>query len=255
MEQLTPARDFSSRAMELALHLDDAPLAAIAETTIGLIDWREGSHDRAHAHFSASREVFRNLGYRREEAKAINNDGITLSEKQDYVHALSCFQEAISIQEDLGDTDDLRRVYNNIADTYHQLGDYPQAIVFYRKLLALAQDRGDPRFISTAYAGLAEASLAMGKADEARLNALAALKSADQIGPGVELGVAHRILGDVSLFEADLHAAEVQYRLAIPLLEDAKEAGELKKATAGCTCAEEGKKAGKGKTGSRGGMT
>lgn len=238
MEQLAKARDFSSKAMEIALHLNDVPLAAIAETAIGLIDWRECSYNTAHSHFAASRELFRINGYRREEAKAINNDGITLFESQDYVGALSCFQEAIAIQEDLGDTDDLRRVYNNIADTYHHLEDYPQAGKFYSKLLALAQDRGDPRFISTAYAGLAEVDLAMQKHDEATQNARAALTAAGQIGKGIELGVARRILGDISLFEGDPRAAEIQYRLAIPLLEDAKETGELKKALAGCTRAE-----------------
>jgi predicted ATPase/class 3 adenylate cyclase len=239
MNKLTEARDFCSKARELALHLKDAPLAAIAETTIGSIEWREGSYETSHAHFAASREIFRIHGYRREEAKAINNDGITLSESRDYVGALRCFQEAVEIQEDLGDTDDLRRVYNNIADTYHHLEDYPQAGMYYSKLLALAQDRGDPRYISTAYAGLAEVDLAMRKPEEATQNARAALAAVRHIGKGEELGMAHRILGDISLFKGNPRAAEIHYRLSIPLLEDAKETSELKKAVAGCTRAEE----------------
>jgi tetratricopeptide (TPR) repeat protein len=219
--------------MESAISHDDLALAAIAGLILGLIDWREGALDRARRRFEECQRVFHSSGLRREEAQVINNLGAISYSRREYGVALSFFQTARVLQEDIGDWDDLRNVYNNLADVSYQVGDYSSSLMYYEKLFSLAQDRGDLRKMSLACAGIAENLVVLGRCAEGRIKAETAREIAAHANAGVELGVAFRVLGDVALVEGNPGEAEKSYRHALPLLSKAKEKVEIEKAACG----------------------
>jgi tetratricopeptide (TPR) repeat protein len=233
MDALGKMRENNIDAMRMAQKIDDLPLAAVSGMGLGLVDWREGSIEHARERFEECRRIFREHGYRREEAQAINNLGAIQYQRRSYASAAEYFREAMTIQEEIGDLDDLRNVYNNLADVHCQIGDYARSGAYYEKLLDLATSHRDLRGASNAYSGLAEVHLVLGNAVEARRHARLALDAALQAGPGVELGVAYRVLGDIALSFGEIQEAERNYRLGIPLLENASELSEKDKACCG----------------------
>jgi tetratricopeptide (TPR) repeat protein len=230
---LEQAKAVTLEAMERALQLHDLPLAANAGLGLGLIEWRNNCTDDARRRFEECRLIFRDRGYLREEAQAINNLGLIFHQLGEYAQALPLFRHALDLQENIGDRGDLRNVYNNVADCSLRIGDFSSAESNYLKLMRLAEEDGDPRAASTACAGLAEVAMLCERSEAACESAQRALEHAAKAAGGIEEGVAWRVLADSSLLAGDRNRARECYRQCVAILRTCREPEELRRAERG----------------------
>jgi predicted ATPase/class 3 adenylate cyclase len=254
MNELEHAAKQYRRAEDDAARCGTDVVWAECEVGLGSIDWRNSLSFDAQRHFQEARSVFAREGLQRLEAKVINNLGLLQSMAGNAEGSLALFIEALALQEEIGDWDDIRKVRNNIADTHYRLGQYDQSARAYESLLTYAESRGDARWESMAHAGLADVSLLLGRVDEAETHATDAAQAALSVGPGVELGIAYRLAGDVARMRGNWALAIQEYQKAIPPLEAAAEPSELGKATEGLEIARRDQDV-KGAPGARQGET
>jgi tetratricopeptide (TPR) repeat protein len=173
------------------------------------------------------------MGDRRRESQAVGNLGLIYRKMGDSTRERDCYRKALEIQRKMGDVYSLYTAYNNLADLHHRLGDHRQAVLYYRRLATLAQDTGHQPWLSAAKAGLADAYLAQGDPQKALEYAQDARQIAQGIGPGVDLGISCRVLGEVCLALEDWAQARASLEQSIPLLAQANEIEELAKARRG----------------------
>jgi serine/threonine protein kinase/tetratricopeptide (TPR) repeat protein len=220
-------------AEQLARGLKDDDFHAQVNMQLGLIAWHRKDLARAREIFEDCRTVFRRKGDRTGESRAIANMGLVYGEMQDVDRQLACYRQSVEIQEEIGDVDGLQYAFNNLGYVYYTLHDYTQSIQYYDRLRKIAKESGQQRWLCLAYAGLADARL--GKDDPYRAldDATDAELVGDELGPGRELGVAERVLGDIWLKLGDLERSQAAYERGIPMLEEANELDELASARRG----------------------
>jgi tetratricopeptide (TPR) repeat protein len=210
-------------------------LTANMELGLATVDLREGANDSARERLERSVQLFTAAGDTRQLAQAIGNLGL-LSHGRGALHdSLGLMLRALSLQESLGDKDDLVIGHYNAGELLRELGEPARAIHYYEKAIARAARMGRRRMQSIALCGLAESHLATGEAARAADSARAALGVAD--GGSLEAGMAHLALGDIALSQGLAAEAKKQFETAQPLLDKASASEEAARAKAGVEAA------------------
>ena len=96
--------------------------------------------DRVGRLYAQADEMARETGYDRAgHAAMLQAYGLFLNRSAHYEKALACFEEALSIREQvLGENHpDTARTCNMIGTVYKRLGDYPKALAFYERALRI----------------------------------------------------------------------------------------------------------------------
>jgi len=199
MAQFKEAHSHFSAALRKADKLKNKEIRGLALFGLGTTLWRRGKTKEAKQHLEECILVFARSGQLRLQAHAVLNLGLTYYQKGDYKKAEEYFRQAMAVDEDLGDLDHLRFIYNNLGYLFYCEKNYEQSDQFYNKMLDVAVELKDSRYISTAYAGLADNQQALQNNEEAMDYACRALQEVEKLGKGIELGVSHRVMGEIML--------------------------------------------------------
>ena len=164
-------------ALTAAITLNDEPAQALARHKLGFACLLRGQYDEAAAQFERVLEQFRRLGDRAREAGVHLNMSLLLERQHRYAaaaqqdrralrlyratehrpgqalalnavgwhlalvgkhhEALSCCQEALALQRELGDPLDESNTWDSLGYIHDQLGQHEQAAACYRKALNL----------------------------------------------------------------------------------------------------------------------
>ena len=238
LARLEQAREQFLLGQRIAQEVGDQILLGQIYLGLGLIAWKDKRIEEARVQFEASRRIFRDRNDHDREAYALGNLGLVYRALGNTEQQLKCYLQAMQIQEEIGDVDGLYVAFNNLGDLYQSIGNHQQAVHYYSRLAQLAEGTSQPHWLSLAQAGLADAYLAQGNAPTALEHALAAQRLAQESGSSFELGVSHRVLGDVWFSLHEPEKAKAFFEQSLPLLEEAHEEDELTKARRGYASAD-----------------
>jgi tetratricopeptide (TPR) repeat protein len=125
------------------------------------------------------------------------------------------YQEALSIQQEIGDRAESAKTLTDLGDLLRKLGDLEQAQHTLEEASDAALLTGSQRTEANALTSLAGVLLDRGKLNEARQRYERAIPLQRQHGTKINLGYALDGLGDVLVSSGDLPAAEQRYQEAI----------------------------------------
>ncbi len=164
---LTEGRRWLERAVELASDDAGAPLAKVARG-LGQLLQRQSEHDAALPLFGRSLAIWRSLGDREQEARTLNDLGITHHLLGDPDTARSLLEDSIAIARQIGGGVPLRIALTNLGQAETDAGNFDRATQVLQESLALDQARDDISGIAINRQSLAQVSLRAGRAGEAR---------------------------------------------------------------------------------------
>lgn len=93
-------------------------------------------------------EIAKKIKYKKGEAQALNNLGVSYYNFSDYNKALKNHFQALEIRKGLGNKKDISASYNNIGNAYDGMSDYKQAKEYFIKALELREEIHDEKGIA-----------------------------------------------------------------------------------------------------------
>ena len=90
-------------------------------------------------------------GHKKWMASALNVQGKSFYEKNDYDLALSYYRKSLKINEEIGDKRRIANSYNNIGLIYRKQGNYEKALEYFLKSLAIKKELGDKKGMGASY--------------------------------------------------------------------------------------------------------
>jgi len=107
---------------------------------LGSIYNRKDDIDNALFYYSKHLFLSRELGYKEEEAIAINNIALIYDKKGDIDKALDYYEQSLKLK---SDEKGKASIYNNIALIYNKKGNYQKAIEYLKKAIEIGERTGD----------------------------------------------------------------------------------------------------------------
>lgn len=119
---------------------------------------------------------------RAEEGSALNNLGLIVAELGNPAEALTYYQRALAIAQDLQDQEQQILVLNNIATRYGDFGQFSQALATYEQAMQIAQSINNRQLISVVLNNMGSIYRSQGRYQEALKATQESLALAQQIG-------------------------------------------------------------------------
>jgi DNA-binding SARP family transcriptional activator len=215
--------------LDSARKLGDRPAEAWVLTNLGMVldQQRAGG---SVGHFEQALAIYREIGDRREEARAANSLAFAYVILGRYEEAVAALLESLELQREVGRRYGEGVALCNLAEAYVELGRYDEAIARSQEALAIAREVGSVRDEGYALHNLGRAYLEQGRLAEAVdlfEQALAIHRSAgERYGEAQDLqriGIAHARAGRL----AQAHATWAQARSLFEGLGEDERAAEL----------------------------
>jgi CHAT domain-containing protein/uncharacterized protein HemY len=109
----------------------------------GIQQYRVSQFREALQSWEQALDIYREIGDRAGEGRALNNLGEVYRNLGDYQQAIDLYEQGLAIAREIGDRAGEGRALGNLGSAYLSLGDYQQAIDFYEQDLAIAREIGD----------------------------------------------------------------------------------------------------------------
>ncbi len=164
---LLEGRRWLERAIDLAAEDGGAPVAQVA-LWLGVLLQHQGEFDAALPLFERSLAIWRDLGDRDREARALNSLARTHHHLGNLDTARCLLEDSIAIARQAGGGFALRAALTNLGQTETDAGNFDRATQVLREALMLDREEGDLYAIAVAQQSLAAVSLCAGRAGEAR---------------------------------------------------------------------------------------
>jgi Uncharacterized protein conserved in bacteria len=87
--------------------------------------------------------IYREIGDRNGEGKALNNLGIAYSDLGQYQKAIEFYQQSLTITREIGDRNGEGFALGNLGIAYNRLGQYQKAIEFFQQSLTIFREIGN----------------------------------------------------------------------------------------------------------------
>jgi len=177
-----PALEAGARALELYMQLGDKRGAAWARSVMGEAYLRLRRHDEAQAALDVALETFQALGDSRMIGTVLTQQARNLHFQRRHEEGLALYNRGLTYAQATGDTSLIDAISNNIAEVEFRLGNVEKALD-----LALAILPHYPAWermsLALTRANIAAYLIYLGRFDEAREAARAAIKDARPAGP------------------------------------------------------------------------
>ncbi len=211
----------------------DPDLLADVEQVLGNIAWvKKGDHEKAREHYARALETYRSAGNEFKAAITINNTGTIDRQLGDVEAAELKFKAALPVLEDFGMFHYLRYTLCNLGELCLATGRFTDALAWFEDVKKTALRKFDYPYVACGLIGIAESYLGLGDRDLAEQHAQEAADVAGRLGDTVELGMAHRVLGQVAAAREDRAEARRFFESAERILSELEEIEELAKVRA-----------------------
>jgi non-specific serine/threonine protein kinase len=185
------------RVYEEALRRDTAaaPTASRANvlTRAGGLAEEQGDYADARPLIEEALTIYRTLGDRRGEARALGGLQLGALFTEDFADARSYGEQALAIYRELDQKRGVAITLNNLGSVERAAGDLDAACRLYEESLALLREVGDLKYVALALAELGVVTVRLGRLEEARAHMV----------EGLLISIASGILGDTAyLLEA-----------------------------------------------------
>jgi CHAT domain-containing protein/tetratricopeptide (TPR) repeat protein len=178
-----------------------------------------GETDLAGGYFRQALALRREVGDRRGEAATLSNLGQLLQQDGDLVAAEEHFRSSLATYRELGIRRSEGITLERLGSLLVERGDAAAALELLQQATTALTEVGDPRFLAQAQRSRAEALAALGRGDEAREAAAAAVPLARNTGDRVGEARALLILARLADAGGNLAAASEQGEAAVSVLE------------------------------------
>jgi CHAT domain-containing protein/Tfp pilus assembly protein PilF len=102
-----------------------------------------GQYQKAIEFSQQSLTIFREIGDRNGEGTALGNLGIAYNSLGQYQKAIDFYQQFLTISREIGDRNGEGNALGNLGNTYRSLGQYQKAIEFYQQSLTISREIGN----------------------------------------------------------------------------------------------------------------
>jgi tetratricopeptide (TPR) repeat protein len=217
---LTQVREGSAwmtRALECAA---DEPAAVRAALSFlgGVLYDEEGRDAEAQASLTKAMELFREVGDRSGEARAVNSLGVVARGRGELDQARTFFRSGLELRQDLGMP--ISNTLNNLGVVATDAGDLEAARDYFQRELELDEAAGDRDGVATARSNLAGVALRSGDVETAegflRQSLPGFVEVADTVGIAEDL----ERFAEAALLREDLQRAAMLYAAATQYREE-----------------------------------
>ena len=160
-------RRWLERAIELTADDAGAPLARLAHG-LGIMLGTQGEHAKAVELLERSLAIWRELGDREQQARALNSLGITRRYRGELAAARALLEESTAIGREIGSDFRIAIALTSLGAVESAAGDYDRATQLLHEALTLDRKLGDSEGEVDAQLSLAVVSLHTGRIEEAR---------------------------------------------------------------------------------------
>lgn len=201
----------------LQADLNNVPEALQAQALYcsGRIAIRQWDIPSARERGVASLEKFRLLGDRAGLVRALTLMALVAQEEQDVLAAITRYQEALALVQQLADPYMHAVVLHNLGLLYHEQGEYRQAVTYYQQAITLGREHHLPSLGTQG--NLAELYAFQGLYEAARELAQANLAGAAQLQDVYIMGQEHLTLGLIARCLGETETAVAHYTTAARL--------------------------------------
>jgi tetratricopeptide (TPR) repeat protein len=159
---------YGNQAVPVALQLNDKKRLASAYRFRGHAYRSAGKFEEAKNNFQEALAVNESIGNKNGVADMLNNIGNVYDSQSDYVTAIDYFLRGLKILEGTGDDNKLGAAYGNIGVIWRRLEDFPKAISYYEKAIVLFKKVGNNENHAAALGNIGEAYCRMPQPDYAK---------------------------------------------------------------------------------------
>ncbi|GGZ74796.1 tetratricopeptide repeat protein [Algibacter mikhailovii] len=147
------ANRINTEAFDTAIQNGDSSSIALAYTRFGLVTNKKFEYDSTIVYYRKAIKVSKALNDKEQVANNLNNIGIVYIYKNDYPSAEACFEQCISLYEELGM--DTTASSTNLALLKKRKGDLSMAIELFQKQLAFHERNGNEANAATDHINIA----------------------------------------------------------------------------------------------------
>lgn len=180
----SPQKAFNAayKALYLSSFTDNAEILSDSYFTTGTIHFMTSSLDSAKYYMN---RALKTSVTNEQTAKILDNIGIIYKDLSVYDSSLLYHNQALKLQQTLGDRDAVATCCNNIGNVYMQMGKYNDALAFYQKTLTERKIQKNLKSIAAVYNNMSAAYLGMNKYSEALAHLTKASALQHEIGDSV----------------------------------------------------------------------
>ncbi len=129
--------------------------------------WSSNQYDKAISCFENASNICQQLNNNSGLFHAINNLGLLYTEKEDNAKALIYFMKALEINKRLQNKSEMSSNLFNIALTLQNLSRFKESIEYFNEVVKIAQESGDLKLLLKCYGHIATSYEKMGVSDKA----------------------------------------------------------------------------------------
>jgi len=166
----------------LAMGSARTALRAKASKGAGALAWSKGDYAEAREYLSASLEIYRELGERRDVAVGLFNLGLVTYSQRDYAAAEPFLRESLAIFRVLEHKQGIANALNSLGVVAAAQGDFHTARTLYEESLSARRELGDQRGLAISYGNLGVVALRLGNLAEAQQSMDESLRRYGEIG-------------------------------------------------------------------------
>jgi predicted ATPase len=187
------AHALHTESLAIRRALRDRAGIALSLNFLADVATHQGDYATARVHFEESHSIWRELSNKRGIASAHEGLGRVFAHEGDYIYAIDHYRETLALMRELGNRQDIAIALNNFGTMLRICGEYAQAAQLYQESLPLFQVVGDREGIAWYLHNISHLALAEGRPE------LAAARFAESLALcrdlGSRLGVAYCVAG------------------------------------------------------------
>jgi len=193
---------------------------AIAAGNLATLYHELGDWKTALRLYSDVKEIFEELGDRKNVATVLHQLGIVHEHQGNYPEAVKLYQQSLEIKKDLGDKSGIASSLHQLGMVHQDQGNYPEAVKLYLQSLEMAKDLGDKSGIAYSLGQLGNVHYMQGNYLEAVNLYQQNLEMSKQIGDKSSIANALHQLGMVHHHQGNYLEAVKLYLQSLEMAKD-----------------------------------
>ncbi|MBI3501616.1 MAG: tetratricopeptide repeat protein [Bacteroidetes bacterium] len=145
------ALGYGNRALALAQKINYKKGEAQALNNLGVSYYNFSEYDKALDEHFKALAIRKTLGDKKDISSSLNNIGNAYDGMSDYLHALDFFKQALHLKKEIDDKKGIANISNNIGNLYYSQGNYYKALAYFFDALQIYEEQEE---LSVAHANV-----------------------------------------------------------------------------------------------------
>lgn len=193
---------------------------AMALKNLGNVAWRQGRYPRAHACYTESLALYRQVEDKQGVAALLNNLGNVLDDEGDYEGAWARYEESLALCRAIGDKKGISRALSNLGFMAWSQDDLPTARALHQEALGMEQELGEKWGTAMSLNNLGSVAAEQGDYPAAREYFEQGMALSQEIGTLQDVALGWCNLGEVAAAEGDYRTAGEFYQKSVRLAQE-----------------------------------